>query len=338
MLPLIIGLSGPALTADERAWIASARPAGFILFARNADNPVQLRALTDALRALTARDDVPILIDQEGGRVARLAPPHWPAFPAAAAFGAVYRRAPATAIAAARHNGLALAAVLADAGISVNCAPMLDVAQPDADKVIGDRAFGSDPLQVAALGRALLDGMVAGGVQGVVKHLPGHGRARVDSHNAMPVVAADAAALAADLAPFVALKSAAIAMTAHINYPVWDAAAPATCSAAVIANIIRGQIGFDGLLMSDDLAMGALTGDAAARARAALDAGCDLAMHCHAAAAELDAVAAAVPDMTAAARLRLDRAMAPTWPRTGHGPSGADHAAARDALLAAAGG
>jgi beta-N-acetylhexosaminidase len=309
MLPLILGLSGPTLTNDERAFLRDADPAGFILFGRNVEAPAQLRALTDALRDLLGRD-LPILIDQEGGRVARLRPPHWPAFPPAAAFGALYRCAPISGMEAARVNAAAIGAVLAEVGINVDCTPSLDLAIEGADAVIGDRALGSDPLQVAALGRMVLDGLAEAGVAGVIKHMPGHGRAGADSHKALPVVDASREELEIDLAPFRALRDAPMAMTAHVLYTAWDAALPASVSPTVIAAIIRGEIGFDGLLMSDDIGMEALSGSVAERASAAIGAGCDLALHCSGVAADNEAIAAALGRISAASSGRLARAMA----------------------------
>ncbi len=270
MLPVILGLAGETLDADERAFFRAADPAGYILFARNCRTPPQLRALTDSLRDLSGRSDLPILVDQEGGRVARLAPPHWPAFPAARHFARLYDRAPISAIAAARLNAQAIAVVLAEAGVNVACLPVLDLERPDAHDVIGDRALGAAPRQVAALGRAVLDGLAAGGCAGVVKHMPGHGRAQADSHAGLPVVAADAAALEDDIAPFRALAGAPMGMIAHILYPAWDAARCASLSPAVIGAVIRGRIGFGGFLMSDDIGMAALSGPLAGRAAAAV--------------------------------------------------------------------
>jgi beta-N-acetylhexosaminidase len=310
MLPAFLGLSGLALTDAENGLIRDADPAGFILFARNLADPVQLRALTDGLREVSGRADLPILIDQEGGRVARLRPPEWPEFPAASRFAALYDKAPISAIEAARVNALALALMLADAGINVDCAPVLDLAHPGAAAIVGDRSFGAEPMQVAALGRATLEGLAAGGVAGVIKHIPGHGRARADSHHELPVVDASPDDLAADLAPFRALAArASMAMTAHILFNAWDDQHPATLSPTIIANIIRGEIGFDGLLMTDDIAMEALSGPLPARATAALAAGCDVVLHCTGVAADGEALAAALPPIGATARARLARAM-----------------------------
>ena len=310
MQPAIYGLSGPSLTQSEAAFFREADPAGYILFKRNCVDPAQLGALTDALRAIHGRDGLPILIDQEGGRVARMQPPAWPAFPKAEAFAALYRIAPMSAIEAARVNAQALAAMLGEVGINVNCLPLLDVRQPGASDIIGDRALGAEPMQVAALGRAVLDGMRAGGVVGIVKHIPGHGRAMADSHVELPVVDADEAALAADLEPFTALRNAPMGMTAHVVYTAWDPDRPGSQSPIVIQDIIRGRIGFDGLLMSDDLGMAALSDGFGERARGVLDAGCDLALHCSGLMDEMVAIASGVGEMSPQAHERLARAMA----------------------------
>jgi beta-N-acetylhexosaminidase len=310
MTPLFLGLATTAITDAEQAFFKSIDPAGFILFRRNVADPAQLRALTDDLRTLSGRDDVPILIDQEGGRVARMQPPHWPVFPKGEVFDRLYDIAPMTAMEAARLNAEAIAATLCHTGINVDCLPLLDVRQPGAHDIIGDRALGAEPQRVSALGRAVLDGLRSGGVVGVVKHVPGHGRAMADSHVELPVVDADAAALETDLAPFIDLADAPMAMTAHVVYPAWDAADCASLSSKVIAEIIRGRIGFDGLLMSDDLGMHALKGDFGERASGVLSAGCDIALHCSGDMAEMEAVAGAVGTIGAEAKARLDRAMA----------------------------
>ena len=333
MLPAILGLSGLALTPQERAFFREADPAGFILFARNVADPVQLRALTDRLRDLSGRADVPILVDQEGGRIARLRPPHWPAFPATWRFAELYQKAPISAIEAARVNAQAIAVTLAEAGINVDCLPLLDLRHEGAHDVIGDRALGAEPMQVAALGRAILDGLAAGGVCGVVKHIPGHGRAGADSHEELPVVEASEEELAEDLAPFRALRDAAMAMTAHVLYTAWDAERCATLSPTVIADVIRGEIGFDGLLISDDLTMKALSGTPADHAADAIAAGCDLALHCSGVLADNEAIAGALGGMSEAATARLARAMAGIAGKA----SARDYeklAAKRDALLA----
>ena len=269
------------MSEDERRFFADADPLGFILFARNVEDPAQVRDLCQALRETVGRDDAPILIDQEGGRVQRMRPPHWRAAPPAARFGDLHRRDAVLGIEAARLNARLLAHDLACAGISVDCAPVLDVPQPDAHDIIGDRAFDSEPSAVADLGRATMEGLLAGGVLPVIKHLPGHGRARADSHESLPRVAADANELAAtDFAPFTALADAPWAMTAHVVYEAIDRERPATHSATVISETIRGDIGFAGVLVSDDIGMGALTGSFDRRAAECLTAGCDVVLHC----------------------------------------------------------
>lgn len=333
MTPLFLGLSGPALTGAERGFFRDADPAGYILFRRNCADRAQLRALTDSLRALAGRDDVPILIDQEGGRVARMQPPEWPAFPSGAAFDALYEVSPVSAIEAARANARAIAGMLGESGINVDCLPLLDVRDPSGHDIIGDRALGAEPLRVAAMGRAVIEGLRAGGVVGVVKHIPGHGRARADSHVELPVVEADEEALERDLAPFERLNGAPMAMTAHVVYPAWDAERCASLSPVVIGEIIRGRIGFEGLLMSDDLGMSALAGSFGERAAGVLAAGCDIALHCSGDRIEMEAVVGAVGPIGAEARARLDRAMATIAAVPPPLPF-ADLVAKRDALLA----
>ncbi|UYY78661.1 beta-N-acetylhexosaminidase [Sphingomonas sp. R1] len=309
MKPVIFGLSGLSLTDDERAFFRDAEPLGYILFKRNCESPAQMRALTEDLRSLHGRDDLPITIDQEGGRVARMQPPVWPAFPAGAAFDALYERAPISAIEAARANGHALAAILREAGVNVDLAPMLDVAVEGGTPAIGDRAFGRDPMRVAALGRALLDGLRRGGVVGVIKHMPGHGRAMVDSHLELPRVTASAEELEADLLPFQRLAAAPMGMTAHIVYEAWDSELPATLSPTVIREIIRGRIGFDGLLFTDDIDMKALSGTAGEKAERALAAGCDVVLDCWARMPEMVDIAGRIGDAPAPCLERLARAM-----------------------------
>jgi len=330
----IYGLAGPDLGSDEAAFFREADPAGFILFRRNCVDPDQLLRLTDDLRVLSGRD-VPILIDQEGGRVARMRPPQWPAFPTGEAFARLYDIAPSSAIEAARANARALALMLRGAGINVNCLPLLDVRQEGADDIIGDRALGSEPMQVAALGRAMLDGMASAGVVGVVKHIPGHGRALVDSHKELPVVTASAEELEVDLEPFERLAHAPMGMTAHVVYTAWDPDHPSSQSRTVIGDIIRGRIGFDGWLMSDDLGMEALSGGPGERASGVVAAGCDVALHCSGEMAEMIAVAQAVPAMSPDGEARLARAMAVTMVED-DGPDFAEAAARRDSLLALA--
>ncbi len=308
MRAAVFGCSGPVLTAAERRFFRDADPLGFILFARNCEAPDQVRALVGALRDCVGRADAPVLIDQEGGRVARLRPPNWRAAPAPARFVDLARRHPEAAAEAARLNARLIAAELHALGITVDCLPVLDVPQPGADPVIGDRAAGDTPDRAAALGRAACEGLLDGGVLPVIKHLPGHGRAAVDSHVALPVVDAPRADLeAVDCAPFRALAHMPWGMTAHVVYRAVDPEAPATTSAAVIGDLIRGVIGFDGLLVTDDVCMGALGGGFRERAEAALAAGCDVVLHCSGDAAEMAAVAEGTGALTDAARRRLAR-------------------------------
>ena len=333
MIPVIFGLSGLDITPDERAFFAAVEPAGYILFGRNVADRAQLRALTDSLRDLAGRDELAILIDQEGGRVARMKPPEWPDFPAGPAFDALYEVAPMSAIEAMRANAHALGLMLSEVGITVDCAPLLDVARPDTTEAIACRAYGREPMRVAALGRAMLEGLAAGGVVGVVKHMPGHGRAIVDTHYHLPTVTAPDAELEDDIAPFRALNAAPMGMTSHIVFEAWDTERPATLSPTVIRDVIRGRIGFDGLLMTDDIDMKALSGTAGEKAAGALAAGCDLVLDCWARMDEMAEIAGLVPQISAESRGRLDRAMA-----TRTEPQGdfAALIAKRDALLALA--
>ncbi|ALC12303.1 beta-N-acetylhexosaminidase [Sphingopyxis sp. 113P3] len=309
MIPAIFGLSGLTLTDDERAFFRDSRPAGYILFGRNIENREQLRRLTDDLRSLDGRTHLPILIDQEGGRVARMKSPEWPDFPSGAAFDDLYERAPASAIEAARLNAMALASMLAEVGITVDCLPLLDVRQPGASDVIGDRALGSEPMRVAALGRAILSGLQDGGVVGIVKHIPGHGRALLDSHEELPVVTASDHDLQSDLAPFAALRDAAMAMTCHVVFSAWDPDRPATLSPLIIDSVIRQRIGFHGLLMTDDLDMKALSGDVPSRAAAAIAAGCDIALNCWGKMDDMIGIANALDPISEKALSRLEGAM-----------------------------
>jgi len=333
MKPVIFGLSGPVLTPDERAFFADSDPAGFILFKRNCETRAQMRALTDSLRDLTGRDDVPILIDQEGGRVARMQPPEWPEFPAGPAFDRLYDLAPSSAIEAARANGHALGLMLSEVGVNVDCLPLLDLAMPDTTPAVASRALGSDPMPVAALGRATLDGLKSGGVVGVVKHMPGHGRARVDSHYELPVVDASDAELEADIAPFRTLNWAPMGMTCHLMFTAWDAENPASLSKTIIEQVIRGRIGFDGLLMTDDIDMKALSGTAGEKAARAVAAGCDLVLDCWARMDEMVEIASRLGEVGAKSRERLDRAMA-TVADGADGAEMAELVAKRDELLA----
>ena len=335
MLAAILSLAGTELGHDEASLFREADPAGYILFRRNIETREQVRALTDALRALHGRDDLPILIDQEGGRVARMRPPVWPAFPANERFDKLYRLAPSSAMQAARWNARAIALTLAEVGINVDCLPMLDVRQPGASDIVGDRALGSEPMQVASLGRAQLEGLASAGVIGVVKHIPGHGRALVDSHLELPVVDADDAELAIDLEPFERLSDAPMGMTSHIVYRAWDAERPASQSPLIIHDIIRQRIGFDGFLMSDDIGMQALSGDAGACAAACVAAGCDVALHCSGKFDELLLVADRVGTLGADGDARLARAMAARF-TDGEGMTLAEAIDTRDQLLALA--
>ena len=267
MTPAIFGIAGPSLSQEERAFFADADPAGYILFARNCEDKAQLRRLTDDLRSIHGREQLIISIDQEGGRVARMKPPVWQRYPAGEAFARLWDIAPASAIEAARANAEAMGRELAEMGITVDYHAPFDVRRKETDDVIGDRALGSDPLQVAALGRAVLDGMSRAGIVGCLKHMPGHGRATCDSHKELPRVAASDEDLAVDLEPFRTLAAHPLGMSAHIVFEAWDADHPATLSAKVIDEIIRQRIGFDGLLLSDDIDMQALDGTIPDRAR-----------------------------------------------------------------------
>ena len=311
---IVFGCAGEELGLDERAFFADADPLGFVLFARNCREPRQVRDLVAALRDCVGRADAPVLIDQEGGRVQRLGPPHWRGRAPWRSFGDMAAEEGSDRAAdVARINARELAGELADLGIDVNCLPVLDVPAPGGHPVIGDRSLSDDPATVAVLGRAVCEGMLAEGVLPVLKHIPGHGRARVDSHLALPVVDVPASELEFDFAPFRALSDMPWAMTAHVVYTAFDETAPATLSAAVVARAIRGAIGFEGLLISDDLCMNALSGSPGARARAALDAGCDAVLHCNGDLAEMRETMAGVGRMTGPAMSRFRRgvAMAP---------------------------
>jgi len=305
---VIFGCAGPTLATAERDFFRSANPLGFILFQRNCETPEQVRRLVAALRDSVGRADAPVLIDQEGGRVARLKPPHWPTYPSAAGIAALGGgRAAEAAWTAARLIADDLSAL----GITVDCLPVLDVPVMGADNVIGDRAYGHSPDLVVLLGRAAAEGLLAGGVLPVMKHMPGHGRALVDSHHALPRVEAPRTVLeTSDFAAFRALAHLPLAMTAHLVYQSIDAERPATLSARVIDEVIRASIGFDGLLLTDDLSMQALGGSFAERAQAALQAGCDVVLHCNGEPAEMTEIAAVVPPLTTQAQDRFARAEA----------------------------
>ena len=290
----IFGCAGPSLGEDEATFFRSVDPWGFILFGRNIASPGQVRALIAALRACVGRPDAPVLIDQEGGRVARLGPPHWRRYPPARAYAEMATRDPAMAYEMAWLGARLIAHDLAALGINFDCAPVLDTPAAEAHEIIGDRAYGDTPERVALLGRAAAEGFLAGVVVPVIKHIPGHGRAMADSHEALPVVRAPLAELEAiDFAPFRNLADMPMAMTAHVVFAAIDATRPATLSPIVIDKVIRGSIGFAGLLLSDDLSMRALSGGLAERAREALDAGCDVILHCNGDPAEMAAVAGA---------------------------------------------
>ena len=312
MIPAIFGCSGPQLTPDERDFFRDADPAGYILFGRNCESPEQLRALTDELRALHGRERLLVSIDQEGGRVARLRPPHWSAYPAGEAFDRLYQLAPASAIEAARANAHAMALELSAMGITVDFHAPFDVRRPETSGAIGDRSLGSDPMQVAALGRAVLGGMALGGVAGCLKHMPGHGRATVDSHHEMPKVTASVEELEVDIAPFRSLNHAPIGMTAHLLFTAWDPENPATLSETIIRDIIRGVIGFDGLLLSDDIDMQALDGTIPERSERAHAAGCDVILNCWAKIGDMQGMCEVLPSMDEVSSARLDRALAET--------------------------
>jgi len=306
---VVLGCAGELLTPEEKRFFAAADPLGFVLFRRNCRTRDQLRALVDELRASVGRDDAPVLVDQEGGRVARLQPPEWRPYPAA---GEIAALPDPLALEAARLGARLIADDLAEVGITVDCAPVLDLPLPGADPVIGDRAFGNDPGRVARLGQAFCEGLLAGGVLPVIKHIPGHGRARVDSHRACPRVEAGHRILSAsDFAPFHALSmmpwAMPWAMTAHIVFAAIDDAAPATFSRSVVDTIIRGEIGFGGVLVSDDIAMGALDGTPGERTRRALDAGVDLVLHCNGVMAEMAEIIDAAPPVSPAASERIAR-------------------------------
>jgi beta-N-acetylhexosaminidase len=310
MRAFITGVGGLALTDRERAFLREAQPWGLILFRRNVASPQQLRGLIDEMRDLLGRR-APVLIDQEGGRVQRLGPPHWPVYPPGAAYGAAYDRHPELGLAAARLGARLIAADLFELGIDVDCLPLADVPVRDADPIVGDRAYGNEPGKVAAIARAVAEGLDAGGVLPVLKHIPGHGRAGVDSHKKLPVVGTDRALLeATDFAAFVPLADLPMAMTAHVVFTAIDPVAPATVSAIIVREVIRGSIGFDGLLMSDDISMEALSGSVGARARDAIAAGCDVVLHCNGDMNEMTAVAAGVPSLAGEAARRAEAALA----------------------------
>lgn len=306
----IAGLKGPELSRKERSFFRDSNPWGFILFRRNIVDPDQVSALTASLRDCVGRS-APILVDQEGGRVQRLGPPHWLAYPPGRTYGSLRLNEPPARRELARLGARLMAHDLKKVGIDVDCLPVLDVPVPGAHDIIGDRAYADNPDDVAIYGRAAAEGLLAGGVLPVIKHIPGHGRAFSDSHEALPVVDAPRAELEArDFAPFRMLADMPLAMTAHVVYTAIDAKAPATTSKKVISKIIRGSIGYGGLVMSDDLSMKALSGSLTKRAEAAIEAGCDVALHCNGELDEMIAVAKGVPSLRGRARRRADAALA----------------------------
>ncbi len=310
MRAFITGVAGPELSNNERAFLRDAQPWGLILFQRNVTAPESVKRLIGEARSVLGRE-APVLIDQEGGRVQRLGPPHWPAYPAGAAYGAIYDRDRQQGLAAARSGARLIAADLAALGIDVNCIPIADVLVAGADPVVGDRAYGHDPGKVAAIAAAIAQGLLEGGVLPVLKHLPGHGRATADSHARLPVVDTDRPTLeATDFAAFRPLAALPLGMTAHVVFTAIDPIAPATVSPTIVREVIRDSIGFKGLLMSDDISMGALAGSIAERCRAAIGAGCDVVLHCNGEMAEMIAVAAAAPVLADEAARRAAAALA----------------------------
>src|ERR1700736_10735 len=307
----ITGVSGLELTADERAFLRAERPWGFILFKRNIETPAQVSALVRELREVVGAPDAPVLIDQEGGRVARLGPPHWPVYPPGAVFGTLYDLDRKLGLAAARLSARLIAADLTDLGISVDCLPLADVPVPGADAVIGNRAYGTEPKKVAAIGRAVTEGLEHGGVLPVLKHIPGHGRATADTHFRLREVDTPKTELErTDFAAFQPLADLPMAMTAHVVFSALDPAHPATTSATIIQQVIRGVIGFQGLLMSDDVSMNALAGSIAERTRAIFAGGCDMVLHCNGKLDEMREVAAETPELAGLAFDRARRALA----------------------------
>jgi len=307
----ITGLAGTKLSRAERDFIRAERPWGFILFRRNIDTPTQVAALTNEIREVLDMADVPILVDQEGGRVQRFRPPNWPLYPAGAAFGELYDVDPALGLKAARLSARLIADDLTKVGVTVDCLPLADVPVPGADDVIGDRAYGNDPQKVAAIARAVTEGLEQGGILPILKHIPGHGRATADSHLALPVVDSPKNELESiDFAAFKPLADLPMAMTAHVVFSAYDAAQPATTSATMIERVIRGLIGFQGLLMSDDVGMNALAGSIAERTKALVAAGCDMVLACSGEPEEMHQVARETPELSGKALARAKAALA----------------------------
>lgn len=306
----VSGCAGVTLTQDEIAFFRDADPWGLILFARNVGSPDQLRALTSAFREAVGRQTAPVLVDQEGGRVQRLKPPNWPKYPAPKLYGDLFRSDPGKGERAAWLGARLIASDLFDVGITIDCLPCLDVRFPDTVDAIGDRALSDDPNVVTRLGQAMIDGALSGGVLPVIKHIPGHGRARVDSHLELPRVEADTTSLKdVDFRPFQALSGVSLGMTAHIIYNEIDPDTAGTQSAKVIQDVIRTEIGFAGCLMSDDISMKALGGDYVERSQKIIEAGCDIVLHCNGEMSEMMAVADAVPELAGEAAQRCAAAL-----------------------------
>ena len=311
----ITGVAGTALSKDEQAFIQAERPWGFILFKRNIEAPAQLVSLVEELREVAGAPDAPVLIDQEGGRVQRLSPPHWPVYPAGAVFSRLYDLDSALGLKAARLSARLIADDLGKLGVSVDCLPLADVPVVGADAVIGDRAYGTEPVKVSAIARAVTDGLEEGGILPVLKHIPGHGRATADTHFRLPTVDTDKIELErTDFAAFRPLSDLPMAMTAHVVFSAFDPAQPATTSATMIERVIRGVIGFQGLLMSDDVSMNALAGSVAERTRAIVAAGCDMVLHCNGKLDEMRDVALNTPLLSGMAKRRAGAALASRRP------------------------
>jgi beta-N-acetylhexosaminidase len=324
----ITGVSGPKLSAAESEFIRTERPWGFILFKRNIETPAQVALLVSELRKAVGEPDAPVLIDQEGGRVQRFGPPNWPVYPPGAVFGVLYDIDPVLGLAAARLSSRLMAADLLDLGVTVDCLPLADVPVAGADAVIGNRAYGTEPAKVAAIARAVTEGLEQGGILPVLKHIPGHGRATADTHFKLPQV--DTAKIElerTDFAAFQPLADLPMAMTAHVVFSALDPAQPATTSATIIQQVIRGVIGFQGLLMSDDVSMNALAGSIAERTRAIIAAGCDMVLHCNGKLEEMRDVARETPELSGKPLERARRALASRKP-----PQPFDRLAARAEL------
>jgi len=328
----ITGISGTQLDAAEREFIHDARPWGFILFRRNVETPEQVVSLVRELRDTVGDPNAPVLIDQEGGRVQRLRPPHWALYPSGASFGRLYDIDPALGLKAARLSARLIADDLQQLGVTVDCLPLADVPVAGADDVIGDRAYGEEPGKVAAIARAVADGLAEGGILPVLKHIPGHGRATADSHLSLPTVDTPRNELEKiDFAAFRPLVDLPMAMTAHVVFSALDPAQPATTSATIVEQVIRGVIGFQGLLMSDDVSMNALAGSLAERTRAIFAAGCDIVLYCNGKLDEMREVARETPELSGKALERARKALA-----SRQAPKPFDRVAARaelDALI-----